>query len=221
MHTYQRAIFPQQKQEKQFAILQNAQILFEQSSYDAINMIDIARQVGIAKGTLYLYFKSKESLFLGLFLKINNEWFEELNKKLSMAPGPLNLETFVVYIESSLENHPLLQRLISIPHLILEQNIEYSEAYFFKHHLRDHFEQTGILVENVLPFLKPGDGMELLFTVYVILIGLQHISDTLPGIQPVYHQPELNYLRYNPAIKLKHILVILLKGMEINSQYES
>ena len=38
--------------------------LFSQKSFHDVKMDEIAEELGIAKGTIYLYFKSKEKLYL-------------------------------------------------------------------------------------------------------------------------------------------------------------
>ena len=39
---------------------------FGQTGFDRTKMDDIAKRLGLSKGTLYLYFKSKEDLFLAI-----------------------------------------------------------------------------------------------------------------------------------------------------------
>lgn len=55
-----------EKQERRKAILEAAKTVFAEKGYDAAILDEIASKVGYAKGTLYLYFSSKEELFLTL-----------------------------------------------------------------------------------------------------------------------------------------------------------
>jgi AcrR family transcriptional regulator len=50
-------------------ILKAARCVFAQQGYAATVVDDIAGQAGIAKGTLYLYFKSKEEIFLAALIE--------------------------------------------------------------------------------------------------------------------------------------------------------
>ncbi|MGA8071765.1 MAG: TetR/AcrR family transcriptional regulator [Halobacteriota archaeon] len=50
-------------------IIDAAERLFFSKGYDVITMDDIAADAGLAKGTLYTYFKSKESLFYAVALR--------------------------------------------------------------------------------------------------------------------------------------------------------
>jgi len=47
-------------------IIQAAIESFAQTGFDRTKMEDIAKRVGLGKGTIYLYFKSKEDLFLAI-----------------------------------------------------------------------------------------------------------------------------------------------------------
>src|SRR5262245_12682919 len=48
---------------KRRQILEGARRMFLAQGFDAASMGAIARQAGVSKGTLYVYFKSKEELF--------------------------------------------------------------------------------------------------------------------------------------------------------------
>lgn len=53
--------------DKREKIIQAAVGVFGESGFDAASMADIAAKAGVAKGTLYLYFPSKEQLFEEVF----------------------------------------------------------------------------------------------------------------------------------------------------------
>ena len=59
--------------------MQSAMENFSKKGFDRTRMEDIAAAAGIAKGTLYLYFKDKE----GLFYAICDHNLEELRNQLS------------------------------------------------------------------------------------------------------------------------------------------
>src|SRR5437868_9797164 len=48
---------------KRRQIIEGARAVFLTQGFDAASMSDIARKAGVSKGTLYVYFKSKEELF--------------------------------------------------------------------------------------------------------------------------------------------------------------
>ena len=61
-------------------IIQVATQLFSEKSYHDVTIDEVATKAGIAKGTIYLYFESKEKLFLGI-LENGFESIESLIEK--------------------------------------------------------------------------------------------------------------------------------------------
>lgn len=55
---------PAQIERRRTDILDAAALLFAKAGYPATDLQDVADQLGLAKGTIYLYFPSKEELFL-------------------------------------------------------------------------------------------------------------------------------------------------------------
>src|SRR3974390_1111681 len=52
-----------QMEQREEQILASAFAVFAAHGYEAARLDDVARRAGIAKGTIYLYFRDKESLF--------------------------------------------------------------------------------------------------------------------------------------------------------------
>ncbi|MGV6811901.1 MAG: TetR/AcrR family transcriptional regulator [Brevirhabdus sp.] len=72
-------------------ILEAAMAVFRRAGYHAAKMTDIARQAGLAKGTLYLYFNSKEELTVALV----ERYFAEARQAAEAAPAPDGLDAFL------------------------------------------------------------------------------------------------------------------------------
>ena len=65
---------------------------FLDQGYHATKMQDVARQSGLAKGTLYLYFQSKEVLLLALLQR----YFDDIRARIRMIPSPQTLDQFMM-----------------------------------------------------------------------------------------------------------------------------
>lgn len=70
------------------AILQAARKVFLQQGYINARMTDIAEEAGVAAGTLYRYFESKEMLAQALSEQLFDRLTHDLIPLLSMATGP-------------------------------------------------------------------------------------------------------------------------------------
>ncbi|MGV6803518.1 MAG: TetR/AcrR family transcriptional regulator [Ruegeria sp.] len=78
------------REEMQARILDAAMTCFLDRGYHAAKMQDVARQAGLAKGTLYLYFKSKDALLLALLQR----YFDDIRARIRLIPPPQTLQQF-------------------------------------------------------------------------------------------------------------------------------
>src|SRR6266576_2548606 len=62
----QRAIHTEDKHERHHAILDATERLLVRAPVRVANMAEVADEAGLAKGTVYLYFASKDELLLAL-----------------------------------------------------------------------------------------------------------------------------------------------------------
>jgi TetR/AcrR family transcriptional regulator, repressor for uid operon len=84
----------QYKTEVKEKIVQAALTTFSKYGYDKTRMDDIAENAKISKGTLYLYFKSKEKLFYAISENSINELKEQLSKLFSKKEDLVSAEKF-------------------------------------------------------------------------------------------------------------------------------
>ena len=74
----------QEREQRRNYILEAAEKLFFSKGYDNVSMDDIAKEIGLNKATVYLYFKNKESLFFAVVLRgarILNDMINEKVKR--------------------------------------------------------------------------------------------------------------------------------------------
>ncbi len=86
------------KEAMQARILEAAYHRFAEQGFHATRMDEIAREAGLAKGTLYLYFPSKEALAVGLI----RARFARYGAALDALP-PETLEAFFARLRAGLE----------------------------------------------------------------------------------------------------------------------
>jgi AcrR family transcriptional regulator len=208
-----RAISPEQKQERRRAILDAALQLFQETSFDAIGMGEVAKRAAVAKGTVYLYFKTKEELFLALQSEAFESWFDEMDtrlKEMQAAQESCTVDRFVDLLGRSIQDRLAMIRLIAISHAVLERNIDFSAALGFKQALRSRITQTGSLLEACLPFLKPGEGAQLLLRIYALVIGIQSVAEPTPIVQQALEKPGMECFKINFLDEFSEILTALL-----------
>lgn len=176
-----RAVRSEQKEARRQQMIDTAWELFQQRPYTAVNIVDVARAVGVAKGTVYLYFTTKEALFLAILTQQFEGWFAAVNAHLAET-GEATVDEMATLFADSLSARPALVRLFALLHVILEQNVDRESALAFKQMLLENVTRTGALLEGCLPFLQPGQGATLLLQIYAIVLGVQQMADPVPVV---------------------------------------
>lgn len=221
--TKRRARTDEQKQERRQALLDAAWALFQDSSFDEISVTGVTKAAGVAKGTFYLYFKTKEELFIAIMEQLFMAFFDQVSAELhQVADRQPTPEEIASLFQRSLEAQPGLARLFAILHPVLEQNIDYDTAVAFKRMLLERIITTGSLLESCLPFLQPGEGAEFMLRAYAIVIGIQHVSDPAPVIREAMEkEPDLALFNVKFSKEISETVAIMLHGLEHINQSEN
>lgn len=74
---------------KRGQILDGAKRVFMKMGYDAASMNDVTREAGVSKGTIYVYFQSKEELFAALIERAKGLFAESIRELLAQSPEPV------------------------------------------------------------------------------------------------------------------------------------
>jgi AcrR family transcriptional regulator len=90
-------------------ILHAASTLILRYGYHKISIEDIAREAGVGRGTLYLHWKTRESLFAALFLREKVAMAEDIKQCLARDPAGATLRGLLKYAALALMNRPLLK----------------------------------------------------------------------------------------------------------------
>ncbi len=214
--TFQRrAMSDAQKQTRRAAILAAAARIYAERDYADITMAEVASAAHVVKGTLYLYFPSKESLFLALLGEQLDEWLATLRSGLAeIAADEAAIERVVALFDATLAERPTLTRLTAILYSILEHNVDVATMRDFKQRRREHLQATGIYLEQTLPFLTPqGGGMDVLLQCHVLVVGLRSVSDSTPVVREVIQAPDFALFAVDFRAYLSRMLRALLWGM--------
>ena len=208
----QRARKDEDKQARRDAILEVAATMLGRREFNSITMAEVARRCGLAKGTLYLYFATKEELFLAALERELAAWFDALGEQLART-GATDPETFGRAVARSLRERDTLTDLLTILHSVLERNIEPAAALAFKRILRDKLVGGGAVLQGVLPQLPPGSGVRLLVRVHALVVGLRQMADPSGSVAEVLRRDELAVLRIDFEAELAASVAALIRGM--------
>ena len=138
-----RARTPEQKSDRRDTILVTAKTLFMEAGYEGFSMGLLSKRAGVAKGTLYLYFDTKEEVLLFLY----NQEFERFCSELTAGlPAEMTDADFVSRIYETSVSDPLFLALHARLGTVIEQNISVDALITSKRSMAKHFQ---MMVSNL------------------------------------------------------------------------
>jgi AcrR family transcriptional regulator len=116
-------------------LLRSARELIEEGGYGAASVVAIADRAGVASGTLYRHFPSKQELFVEVFRAVcarEERAMRAADERMSSRPAPERLEVVLAtFAERALRNPRLAWALIAEPvdPLVDAERLAYRERY--------------------------------------------------------------------------------------------
>ncbi len=203
-----------QKEERRQAIQAAALELLKGSSFQAITMAAVAQKSQLGKGTIFIYFNTKEELFLNLAEEGLLVFFEVLDEGLNDSRAPLNAKSLPPLVVEALESSPPLSKLLSILHTVLEHHVDRLKILSFREFLATRALRSARLLEQRLPFLGPGQGLELVFQILALASGAWQISDPAPAVKEWLESPGLQIFEISFRSLFERTLLALVLGLE-------
>lgn len=167
-----RATRTSEKQARHAQIVSAASDLLKRLSYPDITMERIADHSRLAKGTLYLYFRTKESIFLRLYEDLLDSWYEELERLARQSSAPVQAGSAARVIASALSNRPLLIHLHGILHSTLSHNIDFDSAGAFKQRQQERMLSLAAAMSRRISGLTNQRALTFLIRFQAVISGL-------------------------------------------------
>jgi len=181
-----RAVKSEDKETKRLQIVSSAKALFAERDFFRVKMEDVAQMAGVAKGTLYIYFSTKEELFLAVTESELSLWFETLDVVLSefprsdTAPSPYQTSQLAnalgEAIASTLRSHPTIPRDLSLVFNVLEHNVAPDRLMAFKEVLVQRIDTLCTRVKGIIPHTQD-DCWHLQLAIHALILGSWQLAN--------------------------------------------
>ena len=208
----ERARSNEDKEQRRRAILDAARALFAERGWAGFAMAEVAARAGVVKGTLYLYWPTKEELLLSVLEELLWQWLDELDGRLDELRPEVNAPKLAAVICDSLLSKEPLGRLLAVLQTVLEHNVSRASIERFKRELALRLAATGARIDNKVP-LREGEGARALLHANALLVGLQQMADSAPLVQEVLADPALGWLEIDFPRELRASLIIYFEGL--------
>ena len=165
----ERARDPAAKLTRRNRLLYAAAELFSATPYDDLTVAEIARHAGVAKGTFYLYFTTKDELFLRLVEAELAAWMTALGACLDAAEGP---EQVAAVIAAETGHRTELLRLLTVLHACVEPRVGATALEASRLAVANAMAPVATRLEAAVPTLGPGAGGAVLRCLVALIVGL-------------------------------------------------
>jgi len=103
------------KRDKRRQILDAAVLVFAQQGFHKSRVSDVARAAGVADGTIYLYFKSKDAILISIFEETMGQMIERVAEALRDIDDPLEkLRAFAMFHMGNVEDNADVAKVLQV-----------------------------------------------------------------------------------------------------------
>ena len=164
----QRARRDEDKAERVGEILAAGREVWSRSSWSEFTVGAVAERAGVVKGTIYLYFPTKEHLLLAVFECLFDEYVHDVNGALQTRRGRWSAEYVAAAFAKPLRQHRALLGLLP-----MVGSLDANEAAAIASRC---LTGTALLLASRMPALRHGDGLSVLIRAYALLTGFAAIA---------------------------------------------
>ena len=148
-----------EKTQKRARILEAAIAVFAEKGFNTARVSDIAKEAGVADGTIYLYFKGKEDLLLQIFEEKMDELKAGLMAAMDGVDDPLDrIRVFARYHFGQVRDHRAVAEVLQVELRLSKKFIKdykprklWDYLAVFNQIIRDG-QARGLIRKNVNPF---------------------------------------------------------------------
>ena len=140
-------------------------------------MSELAQRLGLAKGTLYLYFETKDELFLVLIEQMLEMWLGELEERLNQLEAPASPREIACLLCESLRFRQPMIRLSPMMYHLAGNVLDEEELAAFGRRILGYLTPAAAAVERCLPGLRPGWGLRFMLHARAVTIGTFQRTD--------------------------------------------
>lgn len=174
--------------------------LFSANGYKDTNVSDITKMAGMAAGTFYLYYTSKDSLFMEIFLEENAKLKKSMLEAVDLEGDPIDVSKHMMFLNyKGISESPILREWYNRDVFNkIEQHFREESGIEKSHFMYDFFIEMVRKWQNEGKMRKDIDS-EMIMAIFVALINI----DT--------HKDEIGF-QYFPQV-MNHIADFIMKGL--------
>ena len=162
---------PQLTEARKDEILNACAALYETKGFNDITIKDIGAETTLTRTGIYLYFQTKEEIFLALLAKEYDGWAAEMQAVMAEQPAMPRREVAAV-LARTLTDHPRLLRLLSMNLFEMETNSRPERLTDFKRSFGASLDTVERLIHQYLPEADDAWRQRFIYAFFPFIYGI-------------------------------------------------
>ncbi|EMI57825.1 TetR/AcrR family transcriptional regulator [Rhodopirellula sallentina] len=211
--TWKRARKPEQKAERIDAILEAAGVLLDEQGLEGTGLNAIARQAGLSKPNLYVYFESREAILLRLLLKESVAWAKSFKRRLDQIERVGDVDAVADAFAASLARRRRFCTLSASLASVFEHNVGPETIAQFKREFLTIVQPCVSALSEALPDLSDEESSRAMAMLVMSATGMWAHCHPSESVQIVYKQPEFEHIKFDFKETVSELAGCFLQGI--------
>ncbi len=189
-------------------ILNACAALYETKGFKEITLKDIGAATTLTRTGIYLYFQTKEEIFLELLAREYDAWVLEMRDVMELKQQ-LGREEVASALARTLTNHPRLLRLLSMNLYEMEANSRQERLTAFKRSFGASLDTVDQLIHRYIPEADAAWRQKVLYAFFPFIYGIYPYTSVTEKQEKAMQEAGIPYL-YQSAYDLTFSFLIQL-----------
>ena len=184
--------------------------LYKTKGFKEITLKDIGAATTLTRTGIYLYFETKEEIFLALLGREYDAWAEEMRAVMAREEA-MPREAVADALARTLTDHPRLLRLLSMNLFEMEANSRPERLAEFKVSFGASLRTVEMMIQKYLPEMDGPDRQRFLYAFFPFIYGIYPYTSVTEKQKEAMREAGIPYV-YQSAYDLTYsFLTQLLK----------
>ena len=201
---------PQLTETRKEEIINACAELYESRGFREITLKDIGAATTLTRTGIYLYFETKEEIFLALLAREYDAWVAEMQDVMARAEA-MTREEVAAVLARTLTDHPRLLRLLSMNLFEMEANSRPERLAEFKVSFGASLKTVEQLIQKYLPEMDDANRQKFLYAFFPFIYGIYSYTSVTEKQRIAMEQAGIPYV-YQSAYDLTRLCLIKLLG---------
>lgn len=153
--------------------------LYQTMSFKDITIKEISEYTSFSRPSIYNYFATKESIFLEIFREEYAHWCDDMDGIIKKYKK-LSIKSFADKLAQTLENRPVLLKLLSMNLYDLEENCSLDDLTIFKQEYKRALDTVEHLLVVYFPQMCSSARNQFIYIFFPFMFGLYPYANVTP-----------------------------------------